>query len=266
MEHFRSGDADIAYEIGGSGPPVVLLHPFPANRQFWKQLVRPLSARYRLIVPDLRGHGDSESGEGPATMEKHARDLDRLLDVAVVGKAVFIGVSIGGYILFEFWRRYRNRVTGLVLCDTKAQADTAEVRLNRLKVATDVTEQGTGKFIESMIPKLLGQTTVSSRPDLVGGARGLMQRMSPAGVSQVQRGMAERADSVEDLKSINVPTLIALGDEDILTPMGDADLMRQYIKGSQLKVIRKAGHWAPWERPEDAGLLFRQFLDSVYKT
>lgn len=266
MERFRSDDAEIAYEIGGSGPPVILLHPFPANRQFWKPVVPKLSARYRLIVPDLRGHGDSEIGEGPATMEKHARDLDRLLQAAGVAKAAFIGVSIGGYILFEFWRRFRTRATALALCDTRSQADTAEGRLNRLKAATDVVEQGTGPFIESMIPKLLGRTTVSTRPDLVDGARRMMQKMSPEGISQVQRGMAERPDSVEDLKSISVPTLIALGDEDTLTPAADGDLMRQYIKGSQMKVIRKAGHWAPWERPEDAGLLFRQFLDSVHKT
>jgi len=265
MEHLRSDDADIAYEIGGSGPPVVLLHPFPANRQFWKPIIPTLSSRNRLIVPDLRGHGDSEAGEGPATMAKHARDLDRLLDAAGVAKAAFVGVSIGGYILFEFWRRFRTRVTALALCDTKPQADSTEARLNRLKAATEVVEQGTAAFIESMIPKLLGRTTVSTRPDLVDGARSMMQKMSPENISRVQRGMAERPDSVADLKSIDVPTLIAIGYEDELSTVADGDLMRQYIAGSQLKVIPKAGHWSPWERPEALGLLLRQFLDSVHK-
>ena len=265
MEHLRSGDAELVYEIFGSGPPAVLLHPFPVNREFWKPVAPTLSSRYRLIIPDLRGHGDSEIGEGPATMEKHARDLDRLLDAVGVAKAAFIGVSIGGYILFEFWRRFRPRVAALALCDTKPQADSAEARLNRLKVAAEVVEQGTAPFIESMIPKLLGRTTAITRPDRVDGARRMMQKMSPEDISLVQRGMAERPDSVADLKTISVPTLIAIGDEDVLSTVADGELMRQYIGGSRLKVIPKAGHYSPWEQPEAVGLLLRQFLDSVHK-
>jgi 3-oxoadipate enol-lactonase len=264
MQRFRSDDTEIVYELWGDGPPVVLLHPFPGHHEFWKPLEPALSSRYRLIVPDLRGHGDSGVGDGPASMEKHARDLARLLDAAGVGKAVFVGVSIGGYILFEFWRQFRARVTALVLCDTKASADSAQARLNRLKVATDVLEQGTGLFIESMLPKLLGHTTFSTRPDLVDGARRMMRKMSPEDISLVQRGMAERSDSVADLGTINVPTLIVIGEEDELTPVADGELMRQYIAGSRLKVVPKAGHWAPWGQPDAVGQLLRQFLDSVH--
>lgn len=265
MERLRSDDAEIVYEIVGDGPPVVLLHPFPAHHEFWKPVAPALSSRYRLILPDLRGHGDSEIGEGPATMEKHARDLDRVLDAAGVAKATLVGVSIGGYILFEFWRRFRARVTALALCDTKPQADSAEARLNRLKVAAEVVDQGTAPFIESMIPRLLGRTTLAARPDLMDGARRMMQKMSPEDISLVQRGMAERPDSVADLKTISVPTLIAIGHEDVLSTVADGDLMRQYIAGSRFKVIPKAGHWSPWERPEALGPLLRQFLDSVHR-
>ncbi|MBI1740561.1 MAG: alpha/beta fold hydrolase [Acidobacteriales bacterium] len=263
MERLRSDDAEIAYEVTGTGSPVVLLHPFPAHHEFWNPIVPALSSRYRLILPDLRGHGDSEIGEGPAFMEKHARDLARVLDAAGIGKAAFVGASIGGYILFEFWRRFRARVTALALCDTRPQADTAEARSNRLKVAADVLEQGTEPFIESMIPKLMGRTTIGTRPDLVEGARRMMRKMSPQDISHVQRGMADRPDSVADLKTINVPTLIAIGDEDILSTPADGELMRQQIAGSQLKIIPKAGHYAPWEQPEALGVVLRQFLDAV---
>jgi len=264
MQRFRSDDAEIAYEVRGQGPPVVLLHPFPAHHEFWNPLTEALASCYQLILPDLRGHGESEIGEGPALMAKHARDVAGLLDVAGVGKAAFVGVSIGGYILFEFWRRYRPRVTGLVLCDTKPQADTADARSNRLKVAADVLEQGTEQFIESMIPKLLGRTTVATRPDLVDGARNMMRQMSPVDISLVQRGMAERPDSVADLKTINVPTLIGIGDEDTLSTVADGELMRQHIADSQLRVIPKAGHYAAWEQPSAVGVLLRQFLDSIH--
>jgi len=126
MERLRSDDAEISYEIRGNGPPVVLLHPFPCDHEFWHPSAAALESRYRLILPDLRGHGDSEIGEGPALMPKHASDVARVLDAAGVGKAAFVGCSIGGYILFEFWRRFRARMTSLALFDTKPQADTAE--------------------------------------------------------------------------------------------------------------------------------------------
>jgi pimeloyl-ACP methyl ester carboxylesterase len=263
MQHLRSDGAEIVYEVMGEGPPVVLLHPFPAHHEFWKPVTAALGARYRLILPDLRGHGDSEIGEGPALMQKHASDIARVLDAAGVGKAAFVGCSIGGYILFELWRRFRGRVTALALCDTRPQADTAEGRANRLKAAADVLEQGTGPFIESMIPKLIGRTTVSTRPDLVEGARAMMRKMSAEDISLVQRGMAERPDSVADLKTINVPTLIAIGEEDALATVADSELMRQSIVGSELKVIPKAGHYSPWEQPEAVGPLLRQFLDGA---
>jgi len=263
MERVRSDDAEIFYEIRGSGPPVVLLHPFPCHHEFWNPVAAALDSRYRLILPDLRGHGESEIGEGPALMQKHAGDVARVLDAAGVGRAVFVGCSIGGYILFEFWRRFRTRVTSLALCDTRPQADTAEARANRLKAAAAVLEQGTEPFIESMIPKLMGRTTVTMRPDLVDGARAMMRKMSAEDISLVLRGMAERPDSVTDLKSINVPTLIVIGEEDVLTTVADGELMRQNIAGSQLKVIPKAGHYAPWEQAEAVGTVLRQFLDDV---
>jgi pimeloyl-ACP methyl ester carboxylesterase len=266
MERVRSNDAEIVYEIHGNGAPVVLLHPFPCHHEFWNPVAPALNSRYRLITPDLRGHGDSEIGEGPALMSKHAQDIARVMDAAGVGKAAFIVCSIGGYISFEFWRRFRERVSALALCNSRPQADTVEARANRLKAAADVLEQGTEQFIESMIPKLMGRTTAGTRPDLVDGARRMMRKMSPQDISLIQRGMAQRPDSVGDLKTINVPTLIVMGEEDVLSTGADGELMRQSIAGSQLKVIPKAGHFAPWEQPEVVGKILRQFLEDVVST
>jgi len=264
MPRITSGDADIFYEVLGTGPPVVLLHPFPANHDLWKPAAQPLVAHYRIILSDLRGHGDSEIGEGPATMEKHAADIARVLDREEVRRAPVIGVSIGGYVLFEFWRRYRERVEALVLCNTKASADTSEACAGRLQAAAEVIERGTEPFFESMLPRLMGKTTHSNRPDLVEGALRMMRKMSAEDVAMVQRGMAERPDSMETLKTINVPTLLVTGDEDIFTGVADAELMRQNISGSQMRVIAKAGHYSPWEQPEEVGKLLRQFLDVMH--
>jgi 3-oxoadipate enol-lactonase len=263
FRQIKSDDAEIAYWALGDGPPVVLLHPFPAHHEFWLPVAEALSTRYRVILPDLRGHGDSDVGQGPATMEKHAADIARVMDDGEVGRAPLIGVSIGGYALFEFWRKYRGRVAALGLCNTKAPADGPEARAGRLQAASDVLERGTEPFLESMIPRLLGKTTRETRPDLVDGVWRMVRRMSPEDVAQVQRGMAARPDSVETLKTINVPTLIVTGDEDILTGVNEAELMRQNIAGSQMRVLPKAGHYAAWEQSEEAARLLRQFLDGL---
>ena len=263
LRKIKSADAEIVYRVLGEGSPVILLHPFPANHEFWLPVANALSTRYRLILPDLRGHGDSENGEGPATMEKHAADIFRVMDDAEVGRAPLVGVSIGGYALFEFWRKHRGRVAALGLCNTKAPADPPEARAARLRAANDVIERGTEPFFESMIPRLLGKSTRELRPDLVEGALRMMRKMSPEDVAQAQRGMAERPDSVDTLKTISVPTLLVTGEEDLLTGMNEAELMRLHISNSQMRVIPKAGHYSPWEQSEEVGKVLRQFLDGV---
>jgi 3-oxoadipate enol-lactonase len=262
MNRIRSGDANIAYEVLGDGPPLVLLHPFPAHHAFWLPAAQSLTSRYRVVLPDLRGHGESDVGDGPATMDKHASDLARVLDDAGVGRAIFCGVSIGGYVLFEFWRRNRGRVAALVLSCTRAQADTDDARNTRLKSAELVLERGTEWFVDLMTPKLLGKTTQEVRPDLVADARRMMLKMSPQDIAQVQQGMAARPDSVTTLKTINVPALVVMGEEDTSIPLSDGELMRQHIANSRLAVIPKAGHFAVWEQAEAAGTLVRQFVDT----
>lgn len=259
----RSDDAEIVYWVSGRGPNVVLLHPFPVSHEFWLPVADALTTRYRLILPDLRGHGESGVGEGPATMQKHAADVIRVMDDADVGRAPIIGVSIGGYLLFELWRRDRTRAAALGLCNTKAPADHADARAGRLQAANEVLERGTETFLQSMVPRVFAKTTRETRPDLVDGALRMMRQMSPEDIAQVQRGMAERPDSVDTLKTINVPTLLVTGDEDTSTGINEAEFMRQHISGSQLKVIPKAGHYSPWEQPQEVATIIRQFLDSL---
>jgi len=262
-KRIKTGDAEISYWSIGDGTPVVLLHPFPVDHEFWMPVAEALATRYRVVMPDLRGHGDSSVGEGPATMEKHAADIARVMDDAEIDRTPLVGVSIGGYALFEFWRKYRDRVAGLGLCNTKAGADGPEARAGRLQAANDVLERGTEPFVESMIQKVLAKHTREMRPDLVDGALRMMRKMSAESVAQVQRGMAARPDSVETLKTINVPTVLITGDEDPMTGVKEAQLMRQHIPGSQLRVIAKASHYSPWEQPEEASKLLRQFLDGL---
>ena len=176
----KSDDAEICYHVLGEGRPVVLLHPFPSNHEFWLPVTAKLSTRYRLILPDLRGHGESGVGEGAATMEKHAADVARVMDDAEVGRAPLIGVSIGGYLLFEFWRRYRGRVGALGLFNTKAQADNTEARAGRLQTANDVLEQRHGTIFRKYDSK-------SARPNDPRIAAGSRRRRAGHDAQDVRR-------------------------------------------------------------------------------
>jgi 3-oxoadipate enol-lactonase len=258
----RSGDTTLYYETHGSGPDVVLLHPFPVNHKFWLPIVDALSSRFRLTLPDLRGHGQSQPGEGAASMRKHARDILALCDELHIERAVFIGCSIGGYIAFELWRQARERVKGLVFIDTKAPADSNEARANRLRSADDVLARGPEPFIDSMLPKLIGRTTRANRPDIAAAVRAMMMETSAAGIAAILRGMAERPDSTPTLSTINVPTLVLFGDEDDV-PLAEGEAIRSGIRGAEMRVIERAGHYPPFEKPEEVGRILREWLERI---
>jgi pimeloyl-ACP methyl ester carboxylesterase len=256
----RSGDSEIYYEVTGNGPDLVLLHPFPAHHGTWSAVAEALSSKFRVITPDLRGLGQSSPGEGPATMEKHAEDLVRVMEEVRAGKPAFAGNSIGGYILFEFWRRFRERVAALIFVDTKAAADTEDARKTRLAAAEDVLKRGSEPFIDFQLPKMLGESTQRNRPDLVQEAKHMMMQASPAGIAAVQRGIAARPDSTPTLRTIDVPTMVIVGEEDNLTPMAEMEKIHRDVRGSVMRRVPKAGHYSPYEQPEEVQRVIRDFL------
>lgn len=257
----RSDDVDLYYEVKGEGPDVVLLHPYPSDHRYWLPMVQHLESRFRLVLPDLRGLGRSGVGDGITTMEKLATDLLRLCDELKIGRAVFVGCSVGGYALFEFWRRWRERVKALVLMDTKASLDSDEARAGRLRNAEETLLQGPAWAIEQMLPKLLSPLTMSSRLDVVQRARDTMGDARAAGMAAMQRGMAQRADSTLTLAEIGVPTLVLGGEDDAPAPVSEMEKMARGIRGAELKIVRRAGHFAAFEQPEELGRLVRDFLE-----
>jgi 3-oxoadipate enol-lactonase len=261
--YVKSDDAEISYDLLGTGPAIVLLHPFPVNHHFWGPIARELEGRYRILMPDLRGMGASGAGEGPATMEKHAHDIARVCDECGVERAVFVGVSIGGYILFEFWRQFRDRVAGLVFSDTKAAPDTGETRAARLKSADDIERDGIEGFVDGLLPKLLGESTLRNRPDIVAGARSMAMSAAPEGVVHALLGMAARPDSIPTLSTIDVPTLLVFGEEDKMTPAADAAVIRDHVPGSMLHIVPRAGHYAFYEQPEFCMGPLHNFLERL---
>jgi pimeloyl-ACP methyl ester carboxylesterase len=258
----RIHDIQMTYDDSGSGPPVILLHGYPFNRSMWHEQVAALRANYRVITPDLRGHGDSDSSAGPATMNTMARDVGLLMDGLDISGAVIGGISMGGYVALAFWRLFPLRVRSLILADTRAQADTGETKQIRAQQAEKVVAEGMAGIVDSMLPKLLAPETVSKRPEVVKRIRDMMLRTKPEGAAAALLGMAARDDQTEHLSRIISPTLILVGREDAIAPLQDAERMHQEIGGSRLEVIETAGHVSNIEQPERFNKALTDFLDT----
>jgi pimeloyl-ACP methyl ester carboxylesterase len=257
----RGGEVEIFYEMLGEGPDVILLHPYPSDHRYWLPLSEHLVSRFRLVLPDLRGMGRSGVSEGATTMAKLAGDLLRLCDELKIGRTACIGCSVGGYALFEFWRRARERIEALVLMDTKASLDTEEARAGRLRNAEEILQKGPEWGIEQMLPRLLSPLTMSSRLDVVERAKETMRRSTAQGMAALQRGMAQRADSTSTLSAIDVPTLVLGGEDDAPSPVAELEKMARGIAGAELRIVRRAGHFAAFEQPQEVGPMVRDFLE-----
>jgi 3-oxoadipate enol-lactonase len=194
-------------------------------------------------------------------MPKLAEDLLRLCDALKIGRAAFVGCSVGGYLLFEFWRRSQERVKALALMDTRAGIDTDEGRAGRLKNAEEILQKGPEWAIEQIIPKLLAPVTMNSRLDVVERAKATMRQAGAAGMAGMQRGMAAREDSTATLAGIDVPTLVMGGEDDAPTPVSELERLARGIRGAELKIVSRAGHFAAFEQPEEVGRVLREFLE-----
>jgi len=247
-------------EVHGEGAPVLLIHGFPLSGQLWAPLIQPLANDFRLIIPDLRGMGRSETVP-ESSMAQYARDQMRLLEFIGEQRPVVVcGLSMGGYIAFEFFRRYASRVRGLVLADTRAEADDETAAQGREQTAQQVVRDGSGLVADTMLDKLFApQSPQALREEW----RRIMASTAPTSIAAALRAMEDRADSRETLLEINVPAMIIVGEEDSLTPPSTARVMHQCIGGSQLKIIPDAGHMTPVEQPSRFARVLRQFLESL---
>ena len=260
MSLIRIDDIQMAYTDTGVGRPIVLIHGYPFNRTLWNEQVAALSSSYRIIVPDLRGFGESESSPGPATMNRMAQDVAQLMDHLEISRAVIGGLSMGGYVALAFCKQFPSRVRALVLADTRAQADTEEAKQTRIQQAEKALSEGMAGIADAMLPKLLTPETVSKRPEIVKRVRDMMLKTKPEGAASALLGMAERDDQTELLSRITTKTLILVGAEDAITPVADSEKMHNAIAGSHLVVLENAGHVSNLERTGEFNEALMDFL------
>ena len=254
--------AEIEYDVQGTGPALLFLHAFPLGQFMWDDAFLEFAGTRRVMRFDARGFGGTHPGDGPLTMERIADDAAALLGLLGIEKAVVAGCSMGGYAAFAFVRRHPERLAGLVLQDTRAGADTEEARDSRTTLATRVLEGGSAAAAEAFLPKLVGETTTREKPGLVARLRDRILGTSPQGIAQALHGLGARADSRATLAEIRVPTLVVVGEEDVLTPPAEAEAMAAAIGGSRLEVIPGAGHLSNLENPTSYNAVLSRFLDT----
>jgi pimeloyl-ACP methyl ester carboxylesterase len=236
----------------------------------WSAQVDALTEHWRVIAPDLRGFGETPLGDTDPrdgiSMKGYADDLAELLDVLKIEEPmVLAGFSMGGYIAWQFVRKYAARLRGLIQCDTRAAADSEETRAGRLKMADNVAQWGSARVAEMMGPKLLASRTFEHKPAVVAAVRQLVERTSPAAIAAAQRGMAARPDMTSLLPQISVPTLIVVGNEDAISPSAEMKSIAAAIPGAEFVEIADAGHMTTMENPIAVNTAITRFLAKIQR-
>jgi 3-oxoadipate enol-lactonase len=261
--HTPDNRVNLAYESAGSRRPVVLLHAFPLCREMWAAQ-RGLADRFRVVTPDLFGFGNSPVPAGGWTVDSMADALAGFLPgIGIEEPVVLGGLSMGGYVALAFARKYPNRLRGLILADTKAEADTAEAKANRDKMIAFARQNTAAAVVEQMLPKLLGEFTRANRPPVVAEVRRIGSAQSVDGVTAALAALRDRPDATPGLAAIRVPTLVVVGAEDVLTPPDGARAMAAAIPGAAFEVIPTAGHLSSLECPAEFTTAVRMFLASL---
>lgn len=254
---------DLAYSIEGpsTGPVILLLHGFPLSKRMWRHQVKALAADgWRVVTPDLRGHGASPRPDESATMQRQAADVRRLADTLGLDAFVLAGFSMGGYVALQLALESPARVRGLALIDTRADADTDEARARRYATAEDVKARGVAVVADAMLPKMLTERTRGQRPELADEVRDMMMRAPQTGVVQALLGMAARPDQRPHLAKLQMPALVLVGSEDAVTPRDAAEVLAKGMPDARLEVIPDAAHLSPMEQPEAVTSALRRWL------
>ena len=250
------------YSEAGRGIPVILLHGFPLSGAIWHEQQKQLSEHYRVIVPDLRGHGRSPAPRGVYEMDLLARDVLALLDTLKIEKAVVIGHSMGGYVTLAAWKRAPERFLALGLVASQAGADTEEGRQNRHKLVEKVVANGVQVVAEAMLPKLFAADHPAETP-IIEPVRQLMLSTPLAGIVGSLQGMAARPDCGALLPKINIPALLLAGDQDDIIAPEKAQAMAAALPMASLTLIANAGHMPMLEQPDAILTALRKFLSNL---
>lgn len=238
----------LAYETWGhTERPIVLMHGFGLDRSIWRDLATKYLADQQVILPDLRGHGESDAPVGPYHMSQLAEDLVYLLDAREVERAVVCGHSMGGYVALAFAAQFAERLLGLGLITTNAGSDSEEKRAGRYALIEEVRERGSIAVAENLAPRL------SRSQAVIDASFTLIDQTEPLGLIGAMGGMAERPERTGLLSQINVPALVVAGEDDRITDFKTAKAMADALMKGEFLGIPDVGHMPMWEAPDILG-------------
>lgn len=255
----------IRYKEAGDkgGLPVVFIHAFPLSKEMWAPQLSALGKGRRLVGYDVRGHGPADPGDGLYTIDLFAADLFELMDTLSIKSAVLVGLSMGGYVALRAASMKPERLRGLVLADTRAEADTNQAKALRAGAMKAIAEKGIGPFAEEFVKNLFSPAALAAGRPCVEEARRIMKANKPLGVRGALLALAARMDATPWLPEIKVPTLVVVGEDDALTPPADSHRIAKAVPGAGLSVIPKAGHLSSLENPEAFNEALDAFLSSA---
>ena len=253
MQRVNVDGVKIAYARRGQGAPLVLIHGYPLDHSIWDPLAPFLEHNFDLIIPDLRGFGESEVAQADNSIVDYASDIAGLLTHLRIRKAYIAGHSMGGYVALAFAREYEERVTGLAMVSSQMAADAPERKQARYSTAKQVMEQGVGNVAEQMAPKL------SVVPRWQAFAHGLIEKQPAQGVAAALRAMAERPDSSDIFGGFPFPVVIVHGDADELIPVQKGKDMKAVLPSAHYVELQGAGHLPMMEQPERVAEALKSF-------
>jgi 3-oxoadipate enol-lactonase len=258
MKKITANHLNIAYQDEGRGDVIVLLHGFCGSSQYWKHITPVLSRTHRVIVPDLRGHGETEEAPGSSTMEAMAEDLKHLLDQLKIPSIVLFGHSLGGYVTLAFAEKYPQMLSAYSLIHSTARPDDTAGKENRLKAIQSIKEEGIKPFVDTLIPKLLAPDHVSSMPDVLDEAKQIGYPTQPKGAIHALEGMRERKDRNHVLRNSTVPVLLTAGEQDQVIPVAKTfSVEAPHLIQARIK---NAGHLSMLETPDQLIAIMERFL------
>ena len=248
----------------GDKPVLVLIHAFPQDHTMWEAQAANLRTDHRVFAPDVFGFGGTPLPDEDWTIDSYADNLAAAMEeLGIDTPFVLGGLSMGGYIALAFARKFPERLRGLILADTRADADTEEAKANREKTIAAMATQTPADLIEQMLPKLLCESTRASKPEIVERVRTTASRQSREGVIAALKALRDRSDSTASLKNMPFPTLVIVGAEDAITPPALAEAMVKELPNATLEVIANAGHLSNLEQPEAFATAIRNWMQKA---
>jgi 3-oxoadipate enol-lactonase len=237
--------------------PLVLIHPFPTDAQFWSPLRGHLNPERHVLVPELPGFGSASERQGWTIAEAADAIADTIAAWAPDGRAAVFGLSMGGYTALALAARRPDVVGALIVADTRAEADDQAARAGRERAIATITEQGLAAFLDGFLPKLVAPGTSA---EVTSALRTMAGRQSASTVVSALEALRDRPDRCGDLAQILRPTLVIVGELDALTPPDAAATISRGIPGARLVTVAGTGHLTALERPDDVAILVESFL------